>query len=337
MDRRGRAAPPGNPRFGCRSVITTLTPNPSFDHTLWVDKQERGGLIRASAAQVECAGKGVNVARALRANGHAARAVYPANESGAAAFAVSMDRDGVRACVIPVRGAVRTNFTLIEPDSTITKINEPGPELSMTEAEALVTGAVTAAADSVWLVASGSLPPGVQPNFFAQLAAALPEAGCELVVDTSGSALRELVGTACAVVKPNLAELSDVASRQLHTVGDVVDAAADLQRRGWHCVLVSLGSRGCVLVDDDVHYGTVTVSDVRNTVGAGDALLAGFVSAGGRGLKALAEGLAWAAAAVRSPCTVAAAVDDSDRRAVTISAEVPSDQSLSDTALCVAT
>ena len=324
-------------------MITTLTPNPSFDRTLSVDRLDRGGVTRASRVRVECSGKGVNVARALSRNGHAARAVIPANAEDADVFASSLAADGTGACTVGVRGSVRACLALVEPDGTTTKVNEPGPEMSMSEAQdllaaAVVTGAgpplgrapgggaVVTAADSDWVVASGSLPPGAPADLYTQLATALPDADRRLAVDTSGAALDALVGTPCALAKPNLAELANVVGRRPRTVGEVIEVAEILRRGGWRSVLVSMGRLGAVLVADEVCYGVAPATEVRNTVGAGDALLAGFLSVGGRGTAALAEGLAWARAAVRSRDTLGEAVADHDRRAVQVTADPPRDR-----------
>ena len=306
-------------------MITTLTPNPSFDRTLSIDSFERGGVMRAREVRVECSGKGVNVARALSRNGHAARAVIPANAEDADVFVASLAAEGAGTATVAVSGTVRTCFSLVERDGTTTQINEPGPQMDATSAEELVDAAVAASADSEWLIASGSLPPGAPPGLYARLASALPGATERLAVDTSGAALEATVGTPCAVVKPNLEELSGVAGRRPRTVGDVIAAAETLRDRGWSSVLISLGGAGALLVSDDVHYGTAAPEQVRNTVGAGDALLAGFVAAGGRGPAALAEGLAWARAAVASPETLGDAVADSDRRAARL-ADPPIDR-----------
>ncbi len=302
-------------------MIATLTPNPSLDRTLSVERLEPGGVMRASRVRVECSGKGVNVARALGRNQQAARAVFPANADDAAVFVSSLAADGAAALPVPARGTIRSCFTLVEPDGTATQINEPGPEMSASEADELVSQAAAASADSDWMVASGSLPPGAPDDLYARLAAMLPDAGARLAVDTSGAALDALVGAACAVVKPNLAELAAVIGSSLSTVADVIDAADKFRRSGWRSVLVSLGRDGAVLVADEVCCGTVAGVEVRNTVGAGDALLAGFVSAGGRGAAALAEGLAWASAAIRSTDTLGQAVTDRDRRTVQLSAD----------------
>ena len=307
-------------------MITTLTPNPSFDRTLSVDRLDRGGVTRASRVRVECSGKGVNVARALSRNGHAARAVIPANAEDADVFVSSLAADGTGVCTVGIRGSVRACLALVERDGTTTKVNEPGPEMSMSEAQDLVSAAVGTAADSDWVVASGSLPPGAPADLYAQLATALPDADHRLAVDTSGAALDALVGTRCALAKPNLAELANVVGRRPRTVGEVIEVAEILRRGGWRSVLVSMGRVGAVLVADEVCYGVAPATEVRNTVGAGDALLAGFLSAGGRGTAALAEGLAWARAAVRSRDTLGEAVADHDRRAVQVTADPPRDR-----------
>ena len=305
-------------------MITTLTPNPSFDRTLRVNALERGEVHRASLVRVECAGKGVNVARALAVNEHPARAVFPANDDDLAAFDAALAAPGVTAHAVRIRGSIRSNITVVEPDGTTTKINEPGPELDAAEAAELMRAAVCGS-DSDWLIASGSLAPRTPADFYAQLAGSLPDAAQRLAVDSSGEPLELLVGTPCAVVKPNLSELASLTRQQILTVGEVVDAAEDLRDRGWGSVLVSLGRFGAVLVSDEICYGTISVTDVRNTVGAGDALLAGFIAAGGLGSVALGEGLAWASAAVRSVGTAGARVGVADRGAVSISRCVPRD------------
>lgn len=305
-------------------MITTLTPNPSFDRTLRVKALERGEVHRASLLRVECAGKGVNAARALAVNEHRARAVFPANDEDRTVFDAALAAAGVTSHAVPIRGYIRSNITIAEPDGTTTKINEPGPELSAAESAELMRAAVTASG-SDWLIASGSLALQTPTDFYARLAASLPDAEQRLAVDTSGEPLDKLVGSPCAVVKPNFGELADLMRRPLCTLGDIADAATSLRNRGWGSVLVSLGRFGAVLVSDEVAYGTVSVTDVRNTVGAGDALLAGFIAAGGRGAAALAEGLAWASAAVRSAGTAGPRVSVEDRRAVAVSPCVPRD------------
>lgn len=328
MDPASRATPVRKLPNCPSALITTLTPNPSIDRTLSIGHLERGEVLRATTASAEFAGKGVNLARVLTTNGHQAQAVFPGNPDGLADLIAPLNLAGTQTHLVAIEGTVRTNLTIIEDDGTTTKINESGPHLSESACDALLDTAVKHAADSQWLVASGSLPPGAPADFYVQLATRLSDATEKLVIDTSGTALARMAHTPCAVAKPNLEELASLTAKPLWTLGDVVDAAGELQRHGWGTVLVSLGGSGAVLVDDQVSYGNSPASDIRNTVGAGDALLAGFLAGGAKGPTALRNALAWARAAVRSTDTVGPPCTAEDQAAVTMSADVPLEMSV---------
>ena len=105
-----------------------------------------------------------------------------------------------------------------------------------------------------------------------------------------------------ALVKPNREELSEATGLTIVSLGDAIEAAEILRARGAGTVLASLGADGAVLLQDDqIWYGEGPVAEPRSTVGAGDAMLAGFLAAGARGEAALVEALAWATAAVGLP------------------------------------
>ncbi|MGX7673654.1 1-phosphofructokinase [Plantactinospora sp. DSM 117369] len=283
-------------------MILTVTLNPSLDRAMEIDLLVRGEVIRASSAHLDPGGKGVNVSRALLANGVPSRAVLPVGGEEGAQLVRLLEGEGVELLVVPIAGRTRSNITLAEPDGTVTKINESGPVLTGTEF-AEVTRAVLAAAGAAdWVVACGSMPPGLPVAAFGDLCARLVDAGVRLAVDTSGPALRAAAEAGVALVKPNREELSEAVGAPLRSLGDVVDAAARLRSWGAGTVLASLGADGAVLVDAaGVVTGESPVAQPKSTVGAGDALLAGFLAAGARGPDALAEGLAWGAAAVSLP------------------------------------
>jgi len=136
-------------------------------------------------------------------------------------------------------------------------------------------------------------------------------------VDTSGPAFEAVLSAGPALVKPNRDELAEVTGQQLLTISDVVEAAWRLRDLGARTVLASLGAQGAVLVDDDgaVHGWTPQVPPL-SSVGAGDAMLAGFLAAGGAGPEALIEGLAWGAAAVLQPGSGMPSPTDIHREAV---------------------
>jgi 1-phosphofructokinase len=295
-------------------MIVTFTPNPSLDRTLEVEALDRGEVVRAHAVRSDPGGKGVNVSRALAANGHPSRAVLPLGGADGELLASLLQGLGIEVASVPIADAIRSNVTVVEPDGTVTKVNAPGPRLSDVEVEALLERAVAAAEGAGWVVASGSLPPGTPDDLYARLAAAVRPVGALVAVDTSGPALDRVLAAGPDVLKPNEEELSEVTGIVPETLGDVVVAANELRSKGVKTVLVSLGPSGAVLVDGGQAYHAESGSVVpRSTVGAGDALLAGFLAAGGDGPDALAEGVAWGAAACALPGTAVPGPGDLQR------------------------
>lgn len=298
-------------------MIVTLTLNPSVDRTVEVETLARGEVMRALGVRVDPGGKGINVSRALASHGLATRAVITVGGAEGEHLVTLLRDTGIEVVPVPIQGAIRSNITVVEPDGTTTKFNEPGAQLSSEELAAVFT-AVKAAADSAdWLVASGSLPPGTPAEVYADLVRSLAGSRTSVAVDTSGAALKAVMGAGPTLVKPNRDELAEVTGVQLLTIADVVDAAERLRELGAGAVLASLGAEGAVLVDDDgaIHGRTPAVPPL-SSVGAGDAMLAGFLAAGGKGADALVEGLAWGAAAVLQPGSGMPAPDDIDRAAV---------------------
>jgi 1-phosphofructokinase len=283
-------------------VIVTLTLNPSLDRTIEVPGLVRGSVIRSSARLLHPGGKGVNVARALLANGVEARAVVPVGGAVGRELVELLTDEGVAMTAVEVGAATRSNLTLSEPDGTITKINMDGGPLAADEIAALADTVMKLAQPSGWVVLSGSLPLDADHGLYARLTTQFTASGVSVAIDTSGPALPAAVAAAPTLVKPNRDELAEAVGRDLRTVGDVVAAAQALRDTGTHTVLASLGPDGAVLVEPDgVFVGECPVVEPRSTVGAGDCLLAGFLAAGARGPAALATALCWAAAAVELP------------------------------------
>ncbi|MEU5963390.1 1-phosphofructokinase [Micromonospora parva] len=283
-------------------MIVTVTLNPSLDRAVEVDSLTRGEVIRAATAHLDPGGKGVNVSRALLANGVPSVAVLPSGGDEGNQLIRLLQTEGVEVLAVSISGRTRSNITLAEPDGTVTKINEPGPAMSRAELDEVIDRVLARASSADWVVLCGSVPPGLPADAYAQLCRKLRIAGVRVAVDTSGPALREAALAGATVLKPNRDELADVVGTPLTDLDDVVDAAQCLRKWGAGTVVASLGADGAVLVDaDGVRTGTCPVARPRSTVGAGDALLAGFLAAGAQGAAALAEGLAWGAAAVSLP------------------------------------
>ena len=298
-------------------MIVTLTLNPSVDRTVEVETLARGEVMRALRVRVDPGGKGINVSRALAAHDLPTRAVVTIGGAEGEHLVTLLRETGIEIVPVPVRGAIRSNITVVEPDGTTTKFNEPGAQLSTEELAAVFDAVKGAVKSADWLVASGSLPAGTPASFYADLVNMLANSETKVAVDTSGPALEAVLDAGPSLVKPNRDELAEVTGKRLGTIADVVEAARRLRDLGASAVLASLGADGAVLVDDQgaIHGRTPAVPQL-SSVGAGDAMLAGFLAGGGSGADALVEALAWGAAAVLQPGSGMPSPHDIDRAAI---------------------
>jgi 1-phosphofructokinase len=311
-------------------MIVTLTVNPSLDRTVELAQPiERGAVQRVAASREEPGGKGVNVTRALVASGVDSVAVLPGSVGDP--LVVALHAAGLPVSVVPIRGRLRSNLTLTEPDGTTTKLNEPGPVLSAGEQQALVDEVVRQSADAAWLVLAGSLTPDLDADFYVRVVRAVRAAGldCRVAVDTSGAPLAALVesGEPIDLIKPNGEELAELAG-----AGDAVVLEADpvrvaalaggLAPRGIRSALVTLGAAGAVLVTGDGAWLAPAPRIVpRSTVGAGDSSLAGFLLAVTEGAgpdEALAQAVAHGAAAASLPGSAVPSRELADASAIAV-------------------
>ncbi|WP_403020731.1 1-phosphofructokinase family hexose kinase [Salinibacterium sp. GXW1014] len=313
-------------------MIVTLTANPSLDRTIELATPlARGEVQRSSARREQPGGKGVNVARALIASGVETVAVLPGREDDPMLLALAAA--GIPSAGLPIAGTVRSNLTLTEPDGTTTKINEPGPTLTLDEGTALIDLLVSHARDAAWLVLAGSLPPGLPSDFYVRVVRAVREAGGnpQIAVDSSGPAMLALVasGERVDLIKPNAEELAELAGH-----GDAAtleaDAAAaaslalELVHGGVGSVLATLGSRGAVLVTaEGAWHASMPPVTVRSTVGAGDSSLSGYLIAQQRGDAhegRLAQAVAHGTAAAALPGSELPSLSQTNPGAATVTA-----------------
>ena len=267
--------------------IVTVTANPSLDRTITlVSPLVPGEVQAAAAAREDAGGKGINVARVVAASGVPSLAVLPLAADDP--FAPALHASHVPARAVPVRGHVRANVTITDPDGVTTKLNLPGAPLSARDVAALVEAVVEASGGAAWLVLAGSLPPGVGDSLYVEIIAAVRRRwGADaprIAVDTSGAALRAVVEQASPdLIKPNDEELAELAGATLEP-GDlsaaVLAVARTLVPAKVAGALITLGAEGAVLVTADGAWQcTPPRIRVVSTVGAGDSSLAGYLLA----------------------------------------------------------
>lgn len=296
-------------------MIVTLTPNPSLDRTLQLDRLVRGGVHRALGGRIDPGGKGVNVSRALSAHGITTTAVLPLGGPDGARLAELLDGLGVIVSAVPVAGSVRSNITVAEPDGTTTKLNSPGATVTPQVLDAMAQAMLARAEHASWVVLAGSLPPGAPVGWYAELVTALRRTRVKIAVDTSDEPLAALVaalpGAAPDLMKPNGHELASFTGTDAEVLESDPAAAARAARylvdRGVTTVLATLGGLGAVLVTaEDAWYAPSPPIDVVSTVGAGDSSLFGYLLGEVRGLaptERLAWGVAYGSAAAGLPGT----------------------------------
>ena len=286
-------------------MIVTLTPNPSVDRAVVIDALRRGEVHRASESRIDPGGKGVNVSRALAAQGAPTLAVLPSGGAAGHLMDSLLDAAGVQHRSVPVTDPVRMNVSVLEPDGTTTKLNEPGPHLRAAEVDALLEATLDAVEGAAWVAGCGSLPPGVPTDIYAELVGRARERGVRVAVDSSGPAFAAAVAARPHLVKPNHEELAELVGRDLDSLGEVRAAALDLVGEGIDVVAVSLGGDGALLVTAaECVHARVSITRPLSTVGAGDCMLAGLLHGLSRGLPpadALAVAVTWGAAAVTLP------------------------------------
>jgi 6-phosphofructokinase 2 len=299
--------------------IVTITINPAIDIFVNTPRVEAAKKMRCSAPKRDPGGGGINVARAAFRLGASVTAIYPAGGALGKLLHRLLDREGIAGLATPSHVETRENFTAYE-EATGEQFRFvlPGSPLHRAEWQAVLDALAAFAQQPTFVVASGSMPPGVPDDFFAQVARLAKTLGAKAVVDTSRAALKAALAEGVYLVKPNLNELSDFVGRPLEDDDTRIAACrALIDRRQAEIVALTLGEEGALLVTKDRALKAQPVAiETVSTVGAGDSFLGGLVAtlAAGKSLEeAFRVGVAAASAAVMSPGTELCRQSDVER------------------------
>lgn len=257
-------------------MIYTVTLNPSIDYIVGVDQVKLGSLNRMNRELKLPGGKGINVSRVLNQ--------LKAGNT-ALGFLGGFTGEYVKSCLakehlkldfVNITGDTRINIKL-KSDSE-TEINGPGPDISTDEADRLVQK-LSGLGNKDIVILSGSIPPSLGRNFYECLIAECNRQGAAFVMDTTGEALLEAVQYRPLLVKPNHHELGELFGVELQTdPAEVALYGKKLLDLGAENVLVSMAGDGALLITkDETLFASAPVGKVKNSVGAGDSMIAGFV------------------------------------------------------------
>lgn len=283
--------------------ILTVTLNPCVDVSTATERVQPIRKLRCTAPRREPGGGGINVARVLQRLGADCLALYAAGGTSGALLGELLQAEQVPGLCMPIAGQTRESFHVHElAGRQEFRFVMPGPTLDEAEWQACLQR-IMAMPSPRYLVASGSLPPGVPDDFYARLARYCRSQGIRLVLDASGPALAAALAEGVYLCKPSLGELRALTGEPLVTATEWRAAAQQLVAHGRaEVVVVSLGPDGALLAARDALIQAPALPVVaQGAIGAGDSLVGGLVqglAAGASLREALALGMAASAAAV---------------------------------------
>ncbi len=275
--------------------IVTLTINPTIDLATTVAEVTPEHKLRCEPERRDPGGGGLNVARVVRELGGEALALYPRGGPTGELLERLLEQKGLRRWPISISGHTRENFTVAEKKSGREfRFVMPGPTLTEAEWQSCLDALSTVAADADYIVASGSLAPGVPVDFYARVARAARKQNARLVLDTSGEPLRAALEEGVFFAKPNRKEFRDMMGAQVDEPAALAAAARSFLEKGRAEVLVvSMGADGALLTTREGQYRAVPPPvETHSSVGAGDSFVGGMTLGLARGLPA-AEAFRW--------------------------------------------
>ncbi len=258
-------------------MILTVTLNPAVDKTYTTGSLIMGQVNRMRTVNNIAGGKGINVAKILRQYG------YPVLTAGFLGgytgefINAYMKEIGTQCRFTKVAGETRTSINVIAEDGYVTEMLEPGPAISGFELEMLVDAYTKALDECELVVLSGSVAKGIAADIYKRLIDLGNERGKRCILDTSGEALLHGMEAAPYLIKPNQKELEYIVGHKLKDMGEIIEAAEKLRKRGIGQVLVSMGKKGILSVaKEQVLWAKAPAVRAINTVGCGDSVIASY-------------------------------------------------------------
>jgi 1-phosphofructokinase len=267
--------------------VVTVTLNPAIDQTIRIPRFRAGAVNRVEQSRADAGGKGVNVASALADCGVSVAVTGFLGSENDAVFRSLFSEKRIGDRFIRIAGSTRTGIKIVDPETReTTDINFPGLAPDQREVEALFATVEALADRCEWFVLAGSVPKGMPAAIYRDLVQALKRRGRRVALDTSGEPLRLAIAGGPDFVKPNVVELGELLGRTLEGEAAILQAARGLSaEHDIACVVVSMGEQGAICVKGSEAVLAVPAHvEVMSTVGAGDAMVAGFLAGALRGL-----------------------------------------------------
>lgn len=262
--------------------IITMTLSPAFDlHCFCSDfLAEHENL--ATVQSCDAGGKGINISRALRANGIDSLALTLLGSENAATFARLLDTEEIRHQDILLPGRIRENITLhtdCKKETRISFNSFSADDTVLTDLEAMILAEV-GTAQRFYLTLAGRVPDGISMHALKRLLLRMKARGACLVIDSKSFSTEDILEIRPWLIKPNEEEIAQYSAHTVTTEADAIEAITALHEKGIEHVLLTLGAKGALLAyRDGILQASVPPIIPLSTIGAGDSTIAGFLAA----------------------------------------------------------
>ncbi|MEQ1796529.1 MAG: 1-phosphofructokinase family hexose kinase [Lacibacter sp.] len=298
-------------------MILTITLNPCIDKSSTVEKIKPESKLRCSEVVNEPGGGGINVSKALKKLETTSVALFPSGGHNGNMLCSLLDEENIVFHAVDSKVETRENWIVLE-ESTVNQYRFTFPGRQVQEATIITLIDQIRSFSPSFVIASGSLPPGLPDYFYGLVVKNAKSVGAKCIVDTSGPALQALQGKGAYLIKPNIGELCKMLNVDWLDKEEVADAAHQAIMDGYaEMIAVSMGPEGAWIVSEEERYfATAPKVEKRSTVGAGDSMVAGmtFMLEQDRSLKeVISYGVACGSAATMNEGTQLFKKEDADR------------------------
>ncbi len=259
-------------------MVYTITLNPALDRNIWIEKVRYNDSNRIQKEERYAAGKGIDVSRVLTAFGIRNKALGFVGGFDGEEMEGRLLNEGISCDFTKISGETRTNIVIYDMGKeSQTIFSASGPQIMPYELMRIIQQ-VEKLENPEFVIISGSLPPGVNPEIYYKIMEIARSKGSKIVLDTDGDALKTGIQISPDMIKPNIHELSRLSNTKLNDIDQVINTAKAISDQGTGTVLVSMGARGILLVEKKEQYLAVPPPvKVVNTIGAGDSAVAGII------------------------------------------------------------
>jgi 1-phosphofructokinase len=267
-------------------MIITVTMNPAIDKTVDLEHMVQGGLNRVKNTIIDAGGKGINVSKTIKELGGETIATGFVGGSGGILIKKVLQDLGIQSDFVEIKNEVRTNLKVVEADGNVTEFNEPGPQVTQEELEALTQKLLSYANEEALFVLAGSIPNGISKTIYQILTYKLKEKGAKVFVDADGELFIQSLEAGPDIIKPNRHELEEYYHKDYRVdETELIDMGQSLLEKGIGMIAISLGQMGALFITKDKVIRSPGLKvEAHSTVGAGDAMVAALSFSYNQGL-----------------------------------------------------